>query len=129
MSTHDPSGDADTPFQRRVLPERPSLEQLRKQARDLLRDARGGNASALARIAASKRTPAGAPIVLAHAQLAIAREHGFPSWPKLARHVARLTATEGGFVLQPLIRPVELSPGRSWKLADGSDATTDDVFA
>ncbi|MGH7503965.1 MAG: ankyrin repeat domain-containing protein [Longimicrobiales bacterium] len=35
----------------------------------------------------------------------------------------------GGFVLRPLIRPVELSPGRQWKLADGTDAPTDDVFA
>ena len=32
-------------------------------------------------------------------------------------------------MLRPLIRPVELSPGRRWKLADGTDATTDDVFA
>ena len=35
----------------------------------------------------------------------------------------------GGTVHRPLIRPVELSPGRLWRLADGTDATTDDVFA
>ena len=129
MSAPDPVGDADAPAQGRPLPERPSLEQLRKQAKDLLRAARGGDANALARIGAIQRAGPGARILLAHAQLAIAREYGFPSWPKLARHVASVAVTGGGFVVQPLLRPVELSPGRRWKLADGGDATTDDVFA
>jgi ankyrin repeat protein len=119
-------GDADTPAARRTLPERPSLEQLRKQAKDLLRDARAGDANALARITAIGRSTAGARISLAEAQLTVAREFGFPSWPKLVRHVEVITG--GGFALRPLIRPVELLPGRLWKLADGSDAATDDVF-
>ena len=122
-----PGGNAGTPAPRRSLPERPSLEQLRNQAKDLLRDARAGDASALARIAATGRIAPGARITLAAAQLAIAREYGFPSWPKLIRHVE--TVTGRGFVLQPLIRPVELSPGRRWKLADGTDVPTDDAFA
>ncbi len=54
MSAHGRGGDADAPGPRRPLPERPSLEQLRKQAKDLLRSARAGDASALARIAASR---------------------------------------------------------------------------
>lgn len=122
-----PSGDAGMPAPRRLLPERVSLEQLRKQAKDLLRNARRGDANALARITATERSAPGARITLADAQLAIARELGFPSWPKLVRHVE--AATGGGFVWRPLIRPVELSPGRRWTLADGTDAPTDDVFA
>ncbi|HEX2722535.1 MAG TPA: ankyrin repeat domain-containing protein [Gemmatimonadaceae bacterium] len=33
------------------------------------------------------------------------------------------------FVHRALIRPVELSPGRQWKLLDGASVPTDDVFA
>jgi ankyrin repeat protein len=120
-----PGGDAPAP--RRLLPDRPSLEQLRKQAKDLLRDVRAGDASALARIKATAHTAHAARIGLAHAQLAIAREYGFSSWPTLVSHVEAIAG--GGFVRRPLIRPVELSPGRRFKLADGTDATTDDVFA
>ena len=108
------------------LPERPSLEQLRKQAKDLLRAARGGDASALARITTGHGSP-DVRITLADAQLAIARGHGFPSWPKLAHHVA--TVTGGGFILRPLIRPVELSAGRTFTLPNGTALPADDVFA
>lgn len=62
-----------------------SLEQQHKLAKDLLRAARDGDPEALARIRAV-RSDAGAeprPLKLAHAQLAIAREGGFESWPKL----------------------------------------------
>ncbi len=118
---------SSTPFRpARPLPERPSLEQLRKQAKDLLRNARAGDAGALARIGATERGTSGDRLTLADAHLAIARDYGFPSWPKLVRHV---TTHTGGFVLRPLIRPVELAAGRRWKLSDGSYAATDDVFA
>ena len=67
-------------------PLRPAnLEQQRKLAKDLLRAARDGDAGALARIRAV-RSDAGEPrgrCKLADAQLAIAREAGFESWPKL----------------------------------------------
>jgi len=61
-----------------TLPGRPDLDQLRRQARELLRAAAANDEEALRRIRAvsEKQT-------LAAAQLAIAREHGFPSWPKL----------------------------------------------
>ena len=119
-----PGGDAGTP---RLLPDRPSLEQLRKQAKDLLRDARAGDASALSRMSAVGRGASAPHLALADAQLTLAREYGFPSWPKLVHHVESIAG--GGFVLRPLIRPVELSPGRQWTLPDGTKAATDDVFA
>ena len=52
------------------LPEEPSLEQLRKQAKDL-RDASG--------------------VPLWEAQLAVARRYGFTSWTRLKRHVEVIT--------------------------------------
>ena len=61
------------------------LDQQRKLAKELLRAARAGATDALARLRAV-RTDAGEPdrqLKLADAQLAIAREAGFPSWPKL----------------------------------------------
>jgi hypothetical protein len=67
---------------------RPNLEQYKKQAKELLRDWRGGDAAALARVeqyAARERTAS-----LTNAQLAIAREHGFPSWQKFAAEIERL---------------------------------------
>jgi len=103
---------ADNPAPRRVLPERPSLEQLRKQAKDLLRDTRR---------AGEER------ITLADVQRTIAREYGFPSWPKLVHHVEAVA--NNGFVLKPLIRPVELASGRDFTLANGTSVPTDDVFA
>jgi ankyrin repeat protein len=125
-SSSRPGGNAEPTAPHRALPERPSLEQLRKQAKDLLRDARAGHPGALTRLTDAARVAPGARPMLAHAQLAIARESGFPSWPALARHVPSAT---GGFPLRPLIRPVELASGRRWELADGTPATTDDVFA
>ncbi|ROP42382.1 ankyrin repeat domain-containing protein [Saccharothrix texasensis] len=66
------------------LPARPDLDHLRHQARDLLRAARRDDAAALARVrAVSDR------VVLASAQLAVAREHGFPSWAGLKLEVER----------------------------------------
>lgn len=127
MSSARPSGgDADSSAPRR-LPDRPSLEQLRKQAKDLLRDARAGDRTALARVAANRDHSAGAPIVLADAQLAVAREYGFPNWPKLVHHVE--AAVGRAFALRPLIRPVELATGRQWTLPNGRKVPTDDVFA
>ena len=110
------------------LPARPSLEQLRKKAKDLLRNVQRGDPAAVARVRAvvTAGTATPSPPMLAHAQLAIAREHGFPSWPKLVHHVESLT---GGGGLRPLIRPIELTSGRQWQLRDGSRVSTDDVFA
>src|SRR5205085_5386215 len=57
---------------------------LRNQAKDLLRDANHGDAIALARIQAVSHR-----LILSSAQLAVAREYGFESWPKLKLEVER----------------------------------------
>ena len=111
---------------RRSLPDRPSLEQLRKMAKDLVRDARAGDASARARLTDAAASADDAPATLTRAQLAIAREYGFQSWPRLVRHVEGIARE--GFALRPLIRPVELAPGRRYQVG-GTETPSDDVFA
>jgi hypothetical protein len=68
----------------RHLPVRPNLEQLRHQAKDLFRQARRGDPSALAELATQlSETLEPAAIKLAQAQHALARSYGVASWPRL----------------------------------------------
>ena len=83
----------------RELPERPDLDQLRRQARELQRDAAGGDEDALRRV----RVVAARP-TLAAVQLALAREHGYSSWARLKAEVKRRRANERASYL---VRPVE----------------------
>lgn len=76
------------------LPERASLEQLKKQAKSLLRAARAREPAAVRRFQAlpalARKSPAelGAMSLALHdAQSVIAREHGFKSWNELREHV------------------------------------------
>lgn len=69
------------------LPGHPDLDQLRRQARELHRAAQAGDAHALDRLRQVSGT-----VALSAAQLAIARDHGFPSWPRLKAEVERRTA-------------------------------------
>jgi len=69
----------------RNLTQQPNLEHLKKQARDLIRDFRHGEAVAIERL--RSQVPIGSKGELAQAQRAIAREYGFASWAKLKDHV------------------------------------------
>jgi len=83
----------------RHLPSNPSLERLRNEARALQRRVRAGAREALETVreldSRSVLGPAeAAAFRLAEAQLVVARSYGFPSWPRLRRHletVARYT--------------------------------------
>ena len=66
-----------------------NLEQLRKQAKELVKAARAGDPAALERLGG--REP-----ILARAQLVLAREHGYASWPAL---VAAAEADVDSFVV------------------------------
>jgi hypothetical protein len=73
------------------LPERPSLEQLKKQARLLQRAVRSGHPKALA--VAAEHQPgraAAGTFSLDSAQFVLARSYGFASWRKLREHLATL---------------------------------------
>jgi hypothetical protein len=78
------------------LPDRPDLDQLRRQARDLHRAAEAGAPDALDRIRAfsDQRT-------LSAAQLTVAREHGYLSWPALQAEVRRLRSLLPAAIPQP----------------------------
>jgi ankyrin repeat protein len=77
------------------LPSRPDLEHLKHQAKDLLADFRARQLDAFQRIrefhprfnAASDAEIGAAALILSDAHLAIAREYGFDSWPRLKNHV------------------------------------------
>jgi ankyrin repeat protein len=85
---------------RSPLPDRPNLEQLKKQAKSLLHAAQAQDPAALRRFAAlgafANKPPAelGAPGLALHdAQSVIAREHGFVSWNALREEVEARTLT------------------------------------
>jgi ankyrin repeat protein len=83
----------------RQIPARPSVEQYKKQAKDLLRLLRSSDERAWLRLKdnhplASARGSAG-EVSLADAQLVVAREHGFESWPKFARQLEQLARGNG----------------------------------
>jgi len=72
------------------LPERASLEQLKKRAKDLQRAVRSQLPTALALVARHAPENRARPdeFTLDTAQLVIARVHGFPSWQRLRQHLA-----------------------------------------
>ena len=82
----------------RTLPATPSLEQQKKQARELLDAVRAGDAVAFRRFQANHPQCAALPetdlrphkFSLHQAQLVIAREYGFPSWPRLKAHIEQV---------------------------------------
>jgi hypothetical protein len=88
----------------RPLPESPDLDQLRRQARELLRACRAGDPAALA--ALREHAPAAtAPPRLSDAQLALARSYGAPSWPALTRAVEAAQAARPSQVAAPKPQP------------------------
>ena len=73
------------------LPEHPSIEQLKKQARLLQRAVRAGHPKSVALVAKHQSNPVVQDgFSLDAAQFALARSYGFASWPKLRQHVAAL---------------------------------------
>ena len=95
------------------LPGRPNIDQLRRQARELLRAAADGEPAALARVRAFSER-----VSLSAAQLAVAREYGFASWPALHAEVERRLAE---------LPPGEGEAGRAetgWSFGGGSPIET-----
>ena len=79
----------------RSLPAQPSLIQLKHQAKDLLKEYRGTAPDALTRFHVQHPQADGPEAAtLSDAQLVIAREYGFSSWPKLKQHVELQTEVE-----------------------------------
>jgi ankyrin repeat protein len=85
-----------------TLPAKPSLDQLRKRAKDLAR---------------------AEAVKLSEAQFRIAREHGFPSWPKLQAYVRRVTE-HGGTLQHPYHQDVHYYAERALGLLASADDET-----
>jgi ankyrin repeat protein len=68
------------------LPDQPNLEQLRKQAKELLKAYLSGDPAAIAEVRQVERNP-GPDFALSDAQRVLARAYGFQSWPKLKSFV------------------------------------------
>jgi hypothetical protein len=94
-----------------VPPEHPDLSQARRRAKELLRAAQGGDAEALAQLAAVS-----APLTLAGAQLALAREFGLSSWATLVREIEARNASISEDVLRFLRFSVNTQIGRAARL-------------
>jgi ankyrin repeat protein len=111
------------------LPSAPSLEQLRKRAKELLRAHRTGDPEALERVAAHHPRARGGDLKLSDAQLVIAREHGFPSWPKLRAYADRVAA-HGPDLQHPFHDDLDYYEGRAGGLlASAQDGTPGAVAA
>jgi ankyrin repeat protein len=129
------------------LPDEPSFEQLRNQAKDLRRAVLARDPDPLAEVA--ERFPdAPTPFPLHAAQLVVARRYGFPSWARLKQHVEviehysrfpeRMTAGPPASLADDFLRLVSLyyaddQPER-WAegrrlLAEHPEITRDSVFA
>jgi hypothetical protein len=86
----------------RLLPSNPSLDHLKYQAKDLLKEhaARTPDVAQRIREFHPRFRPAEdaeifeAQLKLSDAQLTIAREHGFPSWVRLKRHIEEPTLSD-----------------------------------
>ena len=107
----------------RRLPPRPSLDQLKRLAKDLLRDARAQRREAFARFrtlpayaGASDAVLARAPLALHDAQSVIAREHGFDSWNAMRDHVEEQALAFDAAVVQFVEAATDGRPDRAERL-------------
>jgi Ankyrin repeat len=96
------------------LPARPDLDQLRRRAKELRDAARVGDPAALSRIAA--HAPVSASVTLAAAQLTIAREHGFVSWPRLRAEAQARNAELAQRVEEFLVASIRDWTGRAARM-------------
>jgi ankyrin repeat protein len=73
--------------------ETPEIDQLKRQARELLEAYRAQSPDAVIEVAAHHRTAMPATFALHDAQFVLARSYGFESWPKLKAAVDGVTTT------------------------------------
>jgi ankyrin repeat protein len=106
-----------------VLPDHPDLGQARRQAKELLHEAQAGEAGALARLAAVS-----APLTLAGAQLALARELGQPSWAALVHEVEARNVSIPENVVQFLRFSVNTQIGAAARMLHENPALAESGF-
>jgi hypothetical protein len=105
----------------RKLPVRPDLDQLKHQAKDLLRDIRRGESSAAAELQdlhPERIEPTSAK--LADAQLVLARSYGIASWPRLV-HACRVIDAIWRDDVAALRRIMQKRPQLLHEMASGTE--------
>jgi hypothetical protein len=80
----------------RAMRENPDIEQLKRQAKELLEAYRESSPEAVAEVSAYHRSASPDTFALHDAQFVLARSYGFESWPKLKAAVAGVTAKKLG---------------------------------
>ena len=98
-----------------TLPARPNLEQLKKQAKDLLRAYRAGDPPSLLRFReflprladATDEHLAELSLSLRDAQRVVAAEHGFDSWTHLKDHLNELSSSQ---MIEMTIDRIQMHP-------------------
>jgi ankyrin repeat protein len=77
----------------RAMRDNPDIDQLKRQARELLEAYRAQSPDAIIEVAAHHRTATPETFALHDAQFVLARSYGFESWPKLKAAVDGVTTT------------------------------------
>ncbi|MBL7490798.1 ankyrin repeat domain-containing protein [Frankia sp. AgB1.9] len=103
----------------RPLPVTPNLDQLRRQAKELRDAARAGDRVAWERIAARVDVRSQAPVSLSVAQVVLAREYGFASWPRLKAEAEAKALDRVGRVEAFLTASVTVRDGLAERLLAG----------
>ena len=75
----------------RAMRETPDIDQLKRQAKELLEAYRAQSPDAIIEVGAHHRTATPETFALHDAQLVLARSYGFPSWPKMKAYVDGIT--------------------------------------
>jgi ankyrin repeat protein len=77
----------------RAMRDNPDIDQLKRQARELLEAYRAQSPDTIIEVAAHHRTATPETFALHNAQFVLARSYGFESWPKLKAAVDGVTTT------------------------------------
>src|SRR3954453_17937606 len=86
------SSFVDPSLPTRAFREHTDLDQLKRQAKELLEAFRAGDAAAVTEVSAHLRGADPATFALHDAQLVLARAYGFASWPRLKAYVDGVNA-------------------------------------
>lgn len=118
-----------------LLPSRPNLEQYKKQAKDVVKEYKSGDAETLQRLKATHprfhamqdSEIAKAKFTLTDAQFVIAREHGFDSWPRFSRQIEIVNRKHAAALRNPVDAFIEaasapLESGHGSGTLDGAAA-------
>ena len=102
----------------RAMREHPDIDQLKRQARELLEAYRAQSPDAVNEVTGHHRTAAPETFALHDAQFVLARSYGFESWPKLKAAVQGVTTA----TFHGAVQNGDLSAVQAWRAMSGWQA-------